>query len=145
MITRILRFGIVGTLCLLIQILILFILEHLIPPVFANGIGFIISAQLNFILSYHFTWRDSARKNGFRLAATWLQFNLVVLLSACINGAAFFLIRYTLIESNTVAAIGATAVSTACTFLINHLVVLKPERVGHDRKTRNSNVPARVE
>lgn len=145
MITRILRFGIVGALCLLIQISILFILEPIIPPVFANAIGFIVSAQLNFVLSYRFTWHDSARKNGFHLMTTWLQFNLVVLLSASINAAAFSLIRYTLIESSTLAAIGATVISTVCTFLINHFVVLKPEGIDHDHKTRNSNVPASVE
>jgi putative flippase GtrA len=145
MVVRLVRFGAVGTLCLLIQIFILFILEHFIPPIVANGIGFVVSAQLNFILSYRVTWRDSARKKGVQLVAKWIQFNLVVLLSAAINAAAFGLIRYALIELNLVAAIGATIISTACTFLINHYVVLKPEGVDHDHKTRNSNVPASVE
>jgi putative flippase GtrA len=159
---RLIRFVAVGVLCLLIQIFILFIFEHLTHPTIANGIGFIASAQLNFILSYHFTWHDSARKKGKHLTTTWFHFNLVVLFSACINAVVFSLIRYMLIEltittftlgvnreipiiPNVVAAIGATLFSTVCTFLINHHFVLKPERVRHGNETRDSNVPARME
>lgn len=156
MITRLFRFGAVGVLCLLIQIFILLFLERFIPPVLANAIGFIISAQLNFILSYRYTWDDSARKNGLGLVVTWVKFNLVVLFSACINATAFSLISYMLIGMNTimateqvpniVAAIGATVISTICTFAINHLFVLKPEkRSDHERNTRNRNVSASVE
>lgn len=157
MIIRLFRFGVVGVLCLLIQIFILLYLERYIPPVIANMIGFIASAQLNFMLSYQFTWRDSARKNGFDLATTWFKFNLVVLLSAGINAAAFFLISNLLVGlnaflvsetmSHAVAATGATIISTTCTFLMNHRLVLKPEKRGdnYDRTARNGNVPASVE
>ena len=157
MITRLFRFGVVGLLCLLIQILILLYLEQFTVPVIANMIGFIASAQLNFLLSYRFTWSDSARKNGFALATTWFKFNLVVLLSALINAVAFYLLSSMLVglpafnltetASHAVAATGATIISTTCTFLINHLIVLKPEKRGenHDRTAGNSNVPARVE
>lgn len=146
MIKRVLRFGFVGTLCLLLQIFILLCLERFIPPVIANAIGFICSAQLNFLLSYRYTWADSVRKNGYHLAWTWLQFNLVVLLSVSINTAAFYCItHYSFIDTNAVAAIMATVISTACTFLLNHLVVLKPEGINHGYTARNSNVPAGVE
>lgn len=156
MITRLFQFIAVGLLCLFIQILILLFLERFTPPVIANMIGFLVSAQLNFILSYRYTWSDSARKNGLGLVATWFQFNLVVLLSACINAVAFYLISYLLVGlimpaavgtiSNVVAAIGATITSTVCTFAINHLVVLKPEkRNDREPSTGNSNVPASVE
>lgn len=159
---RLVRFVAVGVLCLVIQLLFLYALERYIHPTIANGIGFVISAQLNFVLSYRFTWHDSARKKGIHLTSTWLRFNAVVAFSACVNAVVFSVIRYILIELNAwsaidgvfiftpitpniVAAIGATIISTIGTFLINHLLVLKPERVGHDRKTRNGNVPAGVE
>lgn len=159
---RLVRFASVGMLCLLIQLLFLYTLERYIHPTIANGIGFIASAQLNFILSYKFTWHDSMRQKGFLLTATWFRFNLVVLFSACVNAAMFSLIRFILIDlniwsitsglintssfsSNIVAAIGATVFSTACTFLINHFHVLKPERVDNVYSNRHSNVPASVE
>lgn len=161
---RLVWFVAVGTLCLLIQLLFLSILEHYTHPTIANGIGFLISAQLNFILSYYVTWHDSARKKGRYLAATWVNFNLVVVFSACINAVAFSLVRYMLtglnapaiaiglmgdfiITPNIIAATVATGVSTVSTFLINHHFVLKPEKRGesHGRTARNSNVSASVE
>lgn len=144
-IKRVLRFGFVGALCLLIQIIILTSLERFMPPVIANAIGFVTSAQLNFLLSYRFTWADSARKSGFLLFKTWLKFNTVVLSSACINAAAFYcIIHFSFIDMTAIAAVAATAISTAFTFLVNHFVVLKPERIDHGHTARNSNVPARL-
>ncbi len=142
---RLLRFVSVGLLCLLIQILFLQLLKALISPVIANAIGFVISAQLNFLLSYRFTWHDSARKSGKQLVITWLQFNLVVLLAACINSVVFAVVRYTFTDIDFIAAIAATAVSTVSTFLTNHFFVLKPEGFEHGHKPGNSNVPTRVE
>lgn len=139
------RFGTVGFSCLLIQILILHTLTPAVHPVTANGIGFITSAQLNFFLSYHFTWRDSARKKGFSLASTWAQFNLVVLGAALVNGVAFTLFRYVFTGSDILAAVAATAVSTACTFLINHFYVLRPGGQFHGNTERSGHLLSSVE
>ncbi|MDB5186598.1 MAG: GtrA family protein [Candidatus Saccharibacteria bacterium] len=157
MIKRLVQFGLVGALCLLIQILILLFIERFLPSVIANMIGFIASAQLNFILSYRITWGDSPRKTGRAQAASRLKFNLVVLLSVGINTVVFSWISHVLTVLNMtftneaiphiVAAIGATIVSSSCTFLLNHYLVLKPEEEGanHDTTAGNSNVPASVE
>lgn len=145
MVYRLMRFGSVGLLCLLIQILILHTLAPAVHPISANGIGFITSAQLNFLLSYHFTWRDSARKKGFPLASTWAQFNLVVLGAAMVNGAAFTLFRFAFTEVDILAAVAATVTSTTCTFLINHFYVLRPGGQSHGNTERSSHLLSSVE
>ncbi|HEV7952064.1 MAG TPA: GtrA family protein [Candidatus Saccharimonadales bacterium] len=157
MIVRLFRFACVGVLCLLIQILILIFLERFIPPVLANMIGFLTSAQLNFILSYQVTWRDSPRTKGLAYVASWFKFNLVVFLSAALNAIVFYTISSTLVSlninippetlSHAVAATGATIFSTTCTFLLNHYLVLKPQERGdtHGHTAGNGHVPARVE
>jgi putative flippase GtrA len=139
------RFGAVGFFCLLIQLLILHTLKPAVHPVTANGIGFITSAQLNFLLSYHFTWHDSDRKKGLLLAGTWVQFNLVVFGAALVNSVAFTVFRYVFPESDIMAAIAATAVSTACTFLINHFYVLRPGGQSHGNTERSGHLFSSVE
>ncbi|MFI7581379.1 GtrA family protein [Kocuria kalidii] len=139
------RFGSVGILCLFVQISILHNLTPAFHPVSANGIGFITSAQLNFLLSYHFTWRDSARKKGFPLAGTWAQFNLVVLGAVIVNSVAFTLFRYVFTDSNVAAAVAATATSTTCTFLINHFYVLRPGGQSRGNTERSSHLLSSVE
>lgn len=162
---RLFTFVCVGVFCLLLQILLLTILRHYTHVILANGIGFVASAQINFILSYHITWRDSQRQRGGQLWATWVKFNLVVLGSACINSAAFAALRYTFITVDELAAIAAVIVSTVFTFSVNHFIVFKPKGVlkhwlnilrqsfqrtkprgaPNGSTSRNSNVPASME
>ena len=142
---RVLRFVCVGVLCLLLQILFLTLFKHYTHLIFANVSGFVLSAQANFMLSYHYTWHDSKRHAGRLLWATWAKFNLVVLGSACINGVAFASLRYTFIGVDEYAAIAATLISTAFTFSVNHLFVLKPVGVKNGGTARNSDVPAGLE
>lgn len=142
---RLFLFVCVGVFCLLLQVLLLTFFRHYVHVVLANVIGFVLSAQVNFILSYRLTWRDSPRRTGRRLMATWIKFNLVAMSSACINGVAFAILHYTFITVDEFAAIAATAISTVFTFTVNHLVVLKPVGVTSDSTARNSNVPASIE
>lgn len=142
---RILRFGSVGGICALVQILLLYVLVQYFPLLTSNAIGFFVSAQLNFFLSYFFTWRDSARKSGLGLFTTWLRFNGVVLMAASINTLAFAVLKNTLSLPSIIAVTGAIIISTSCTFLINHFFVLRPERSNNESLTGNSNVPAGLE
>jgi len=142
---RIVRFAFVGGVCALIQILLLYLLVQFLPPLVSNAIGFVVSAQLNFFLSYFFTWRDSARKSGLGFFMTWLRFNGVVLAAAAINTFAFAVLEHVLSVPRVLAVIGAIVISTSCTFLVNHFIVLRPERMIHEPVTRNSNVPASLE
>lgn len=146
LVLRVIRFGLVGVLCLIIQILFLNLFKHITYPAFANVIGFVLSAQVNFMLSYYFTWHDSQRHRGYGLVSIWVKFNAVVLMAACINGVAFdSLQRYTFVRADEAAAVGATVISTIVTFCINHFFLLKPLRIQDETTTGNSNVPARME
>jgi len=142
---RLFLFVCVGLFCLLLQVLFLTLFKNYTHVVLANAMGFVLSAQVNFVLSYRLTWRDSPRRTGKQLMTTWVKFNLVVMSSACINGVAFAILRYTFVTVDEYAAIAATIVSTAFTFTVNHLVVLKPTGVTSDSTARNSNVPASME
>src|SRR6476660_2984863 len=56
---RLLRFGAVGSVCALFQLAVLSALVHLqLELHLANTLAFIISTQLNFVLSMLITWRD---------------------------------------------------------------------------------------
>lgn len=144
MVRRIALFGIVGLVCLCLQLAIMKLAEPYFPALVANGIGFIISAQLNFTLSYIFTWGDSKRQRGWRLAATWSGYCLVAIGAASINAAAFFSLRALLPASMELIAILATITSTCCTFLFNHFLIFRSERNRHEQ-ARDGIVYARME
>jgi len=114
--------------CFLVQLLILHLLEHYIPALYANSIGFILSAQLNFVLSYHLTWGDSVRRTGADLLLIWLKFELNAVLALCINSLLFGLAHNVCALPSLVAASFATLLSMIGTFLINHYKVFRPER-----------------
>jgi putative flippase GtrA len=140
---RLVKFGIVGVVCTVLQIVILRLLTPNIPAILASAIGFLISAQLNFFLSYFITWRDSKRKRGKQFRLTWLRFNSVVLVGVVVNTIAFALIH--LVVFDELAVIFATVFSTSCTFLLNHFYVLTPERKSETHEQRDSSIPTVVE
>ncbi|MDQ0922359.1 putative flippase GtrA [Pseudarthrobacter sp. W1I19] len=127
--SRLCYFALAGTSCFLVQILILASLERFMLSVVANAIGFAVSAQLNFLMSYRLTWRDSVRKAGIVLARVWIKFNCVALGALCVNSVCFVVSKHELNAPDMIAAIAATFVSTVGTFFINHLFVLKPKGV----------------
>lgn len=144
MVRRIAKFGAVGLLCLCFQLVVMKLIEPFVPVLAANAIGFIISAQLNFTLSYLFTWSDSKRQRGWRLAATWSGYCLVAVGATFINSAAFAALHILLRARIDVIAIFATIASTCCTFVFNHFFVFRPKRNRHG-KDGDSIVYARME
>src|SRR5438876_266544 len=65
---RLVRFAVTGTVCGLIQLTLLHLLELAgWNSSLANATGFLISAQVNFLLSNHFIWGDRFQADG-RLA-----------------------------------------------------------------------------
>jgi putative flippase GtrA len=122
---RLLRFGLVGTACFVLQYCLTHTLAHSMYIYFAAVLAFLFSAQFNFLLSQIFTWAD--RQSTVHLAMRWVKFNASALISVVIvNGTVFGLL----------ASVGvwwwasmliANAMSTAFTFIINHFVVFKTE------------------
>jgi putative flippase GtrA len=82
---RLVRFGTVAVSCTLLQLAILVGLTHLgLNQVIANGIGLVLSAQLNFVLSARLTWRDrelrpaaDPRARALAWSARWAVFNTI--------------------------------------------------------------------
>jgi putative flippase GtrA len=125
---RLVKFACVGAVCFAVQVTILREFEGRWPPVLANAVGFVVSAQLNFLLSSRITWRDVKRTTVSGRLATWLGFNANVLLVAGLNALLFALAHDVCGMPNMVATTIATGLSTIYTYLINHNVVFRPER-----------------
>jgi len=91
-IPRILRFGGIGGLCALIQILCLHALVEVgVAPSVANVVTLICCAQLNFALSCRVTWAER-RDISSEGQSTWhrlARFNGMVLISGLANQATF--------------------------------------------------------
>jgi putative flippase GtrA len=128
---RIARFGGTGVLCLALQYSVLRALQSEgLPPAAAVFVGYCVSAQLNFVLSYSVTWSDSARRHGAALLATWASFNGACVASALVNTGVYAICRQ---DAGDVVALGlATVTSTTLNYVMNHFVVLRPERDSRD-------------
>lgn len=123
--TRLLTFGAVGCLCLGLQYMVLRGLTGIHwPTVWADGVAFTLSAQLNFWLSYQYTWRDTPRVYGRKLVRKWLMFNGVVVLSAGVNAAVYSQTHHLLATAPALVVAGIASAITS--FALNHLVVLRP-------------------
>lgn len=123
---RFIRFALVGTLCLLLQYALLTIFSDTLHLYFAEALGFMVSAQLNFLLSQTFTWGD--RQQSSHLLVRWVKFNVTALISVLIVNATVFLLLVALGSWPWLAMLIANVASTAFTFVINHFVVFSPER-----------------
>jgi putative flippase GtrA len=123
---RIIRFALVGASCYLVQLGLMQGLKHSMHLYCADLIGFLASAQLNFILSQVFTWGD--RRHAESLIMRWTKFNASALVSVSIVNALVFWLLVEIGLSVWLAMLIANAASTVCTFLLNHFVVFKAER-----------------
>jgi putative flippase GtrA len=126
LLSRLMRFAIVGVSCFLVQLTLLLLLDDILHLYIADVLAFIISAQLNFALSQAFTWAD--RRQSERMLVQWLKFNASALVSVvAVNASVFWLLA----EAGLpiwLAMLCANAASTMWTFLMNHLFVFKKEQ-----------------
>ena len=142
---RVVRFGMVAGSCTVLQLLILEFLNRLgVNRVLANGIGFVISAQMNFALSALFTWRDrkprlarhTRSQNASRAGvwvARWAKFNITALVALAINELVFV----TALHAGAALIIGSAAgilTGAVVTFSVNHFVTFRDS-------TRNKTKP----
>lgn len=118
--SRIVRFAMVGTICFIVQWCTMLALQNVIHTLQACIVAFIVSAQLNFVLSSVVTWRD--QKNTQRQALKWVKFNTSVLLATGINAGALWVF----VECGFwlwSALILANSISMVFTFIVNSHVV----------------------
>lgn len=122
---RLVKFGAVGSFCTGLQYVLLLALKHEhVWPFSADVLAYGLSAQVNFAMSYLYTWSDSARLGGSSMAKTWAAFNGVMVISAVVNGVVYSALRGN--AGDAVAVVVAAAVSATINFILNHKMVLKP-------------------
>src|ERR1017187_6611506 len=135
---RALRFGAVAASCTLGQLLILAWLARLgVSEVVANGIGFGLSAQANFVLSAQVTWRDRKphpvrpARTGFSASlsawpARWARFNTGAIAALAVNELVFTMGVHAGIQLFMASSAGIVA-GAALTFTLNNLVTFRDE------------------
>ena len=143
---RAVRFGVVAASCTLIQLLVLAALTRLgVGKLAANGIGFVLSAQANFVLSAHVTWGDRkpllarsaqigwrARLGGWR--GRWARFSTVALVALAVNELVFTIGAHAGARLLVASAAGILA-GAALTFTAQPLRHLpRRERAGERRR-----------
>ncbi|MCD0447543.1 GtrA family protein [Glycomyces sp. A-F 0318] len=121
---RLALFAAVGTTCFAVQAGILLALREAgAPDALANAVGFLVSAQVNFLLSTRFTWSDRRLppSSPRPAAARWAAFQTTVALSLACNTGVFALAsRFT---GPVVAAAAGVGFGALLTFLAsNHLI-----------------------
>jgi putative flippase GtrA len=123
---RVLRFALVGSTCGLIQLGLLHVLvEAEVQANLANLAAFAISAQVNFILSQFFTWRDRWAPSLGRpgLISRLFLFNGSVATTGVVNQSVFGLANL-FIWYLPAAALGI-AVAAVTNFLLNDRIVFR--------------------
>jgi len=124
---RPIRFAVVGGICGLTQLTALAILLHTaIHPVIANVFGFALSAELNFVLSQTFTWRDRHLRDAHdTIARRWLTFHLCIGGTAGLNMAVFAGLRLEL--PDLLAAAAGILAAAILNFFANDRLTFRPE------------------
>jgi putative flippase GtrA len=124
---RKLRFLVVGTFCFILQYGLLRALSGAgVTQVLANGVGFVVSAQANFVLSLVFTWSD--RTHGHVPASSiskrhlnvnrirWLSYNGTAAIALAVNTVVFAAADR--VVGALPAALAGVAAGTVVTFLV---------------------------
>ncbi len=121
---RPLRFILTGSLAGLSQLgLLAMLLRLAVSPLLANGIAFLLAAQLNFLLSLLFTWRDrhAITRASRQLLQRWLTFHGSILGTAILNQVIFALTQ-TRLPALLAAGLGIMSAAIANFFLMDRLV-----------------------
>jgi putative flippase GtrA len=127
---RAVRFSAVAISCTAGQLLVLAWLIRLgVSDLVANGIGFGLSAQANFLLSTRVTWRDRKprpdRPARTRLAR-WASFNTVAVVALAVNQLVFAVGLQAGLRL-LMASLAGIAAGAALTFMLNNLLTFRGE------------------
>lgn len=124
---RIAVFAAVGAFCFAVQLALLSLIAGAgMDRPMADVIGFALSAQLNFLLSTRFTWRDRKSAGRRDTGVRWLAYNATALLSLAFN-AAIFTVAYQAVGT-TVAALFGVLTGTAVVYLTCNYIVFRARR-----------------
>ena len=119
---RPLRFALTGGGAGVTQLALLALLtRHGWPDLAANGVAFLLAAQVNFALSVTFTWRD--RADGRGLLRRWLAFHAAIAGMAVVNMLVFALARA--VAPALVASLLGIGVAAAGNFVVGDRLVFR--------------------
>lgn len=124
MLPRLLRFGLTGGLAGLVQIGLLRAFESAgLVPLVANALGFLLAAQVNFIVSQVFTWADRPLNGTLddSLGRRWRRFHAAIAGTAVLNMLVFAAAR-TLLPDLVASALGICVAAVANFLLADRLV-----------------------
>jgi putative flippase GtrA len=116
---RLVRFTLVGAVCGLLQLVLFATLKFVgLPPIPANIAAYLLSAQVNFVLSNCFIWHDrrSGGVGGRDLAQRWLGFHGSIAGTFLLSQAVFISGR--LLLPDLIASALGIGVSAAVNFFI---------------------------
>jgi putative flippase GtrA len=138
---RAVRFGAVAAFCTLGQLLVLVFLTRLgVPRMLANGIGFGLSAQANFVLSARITWRDRLGAGPAR----WVSFNTVAIAALAVNEFVFTTGVHAGFRLLSASLAGIVA-GAAFTFTLNNLVTFRGEATSKSLSGQRERRPSLTE
>jgi putative flippase GtrA len=124
---RIAVFAAVGAFCFAVQLILLtLIIRAGLDRPIADAIGFALSAQLNFLLSTRFTWRDRKVAGRRDIGVRWLAYNATALLSLACN-TAVFTVAYRGVGTTAAALLGVLA-GTAVVYLTCNYIIFRTQR-----------------
>src|ERR1035438_4737087 len=134
---RIVRFGTVAASCTLLQLLFLAVAVRLgMNKILANGLGFVLAAQVNFVLSARWTWRDRPLRPAGRGQLTrWALFNGTALSALAANELVFSLLTWSGMPFLAASLCGIVC-GAALAFSLNHTVTFREHG---DRKSTRLN------
>jgi putative flippase GtrA len=121
-----------------------------VSKVVANGIGFGLAAQANFVLSAHVTWRDRKPRPGRSArtglpaslsawSARWARFNTVAIVALAVNELVFTMGVHAGIQLFMASSAGIVT-GAALTFTLNNLVTFRDETM---RKSAGAQLECR--
>ena len=133
------RFAMVGVACFGFQYVLLRSLTAVgVPQPIGNGLGFALSAQVNFVLSSLFTWRDRRRDNCHPLRlltrdqsinwSRWVSYNAVAVVALVVN-VVVFTSTYEVI-GELLASAGGVASGALVTYLVCDRVIFTRASAG---------------
>jgi putative flippase GtrA len=141
---RLVRFGLTGGAAAVIQVGLLRLLVAFgVTPILANALGFIVSAQVNFLASQALTWADGPPDHalGESLSRRWVRFHEMIAGTAVINMLVFSVARLVLPDlAASAAGIGVAAIVNYA--LADRIVFRRRQPAAHHVADAGSGRPA---
>ncbi|MBC3762617.1 GtrA family protein [Quadrisphaera oryzae] len=120
------RFAVTGVAMTLLHLAVFRLLSGHVLAEVANATAFVVATQVNFLVSYHWTWasrRSGAPEPLRAVARRALLFNASVLVAFGANTLAFWVAHRLLGTSGTASVLLATVVSAAVSYLVSSRLV----------------------